>query len=63
MTLHVVSFQVPFPADYGGVIEVFYKLRALKQAGVDVILHCFCYKGRKEEKILEQYVTVYSLLA
>ena len=55
MTLHVVSFQVPFPADYGGVIEVFYKLRALKQAGVDVILHCFCYKGRKEEKILEQY--------
>ncbi|MBR1626269.1 MAG: glycosyltransferase family 1 protein [Bacteroidales bacterium] len=55
MTLHVVSFQVPFPADYGGVIEVFYKLKALKQAGVDVILHCFCYKGRKEEKILEQY--------
>ncbi len=57
MTLHLVSFQIPYPADYGGVIEVFYKLKALKQAGVKVILHCFQYKDRKPSPILEQYAS------
>jgi len=50
--LHIVSFNIPYPADYGGVIDVFYKLRALSQAGVRIILHCFEY-GRKHSKELE----------
>ncbi len=57
MTLHLVSFQIPYPADYGGVIEVFYKLKALKQADVMVILHCFQYKDRKPSPILERYAS------
>lgn len=28
---HVVSLQVPFPPDYGGVIDIYYKLKALKK--------------------------------
>jgi hypothetical protein len=44
--IHIVSFDVPYPANYGGVIDVFYKARALKQAGLSVHLHCFEY-GRK----------------
>jgi hypothetical protein len=50
--LHVIAFNIPFPADYGGVIDIYYKLRALKQAGIQVILHCYTY-GRKPSKELE----------
>ena len=42
-SLHVVSFSVPFPANYGGAIDVFYKLKSLSDAGVDITLHCFKY--------------------
>lgn len=41
--LHIISFSVPFPANYGGVIDVFYKLKALHKAGVNIHLHCFQY--------------------
>lgn len=50
--LHIVAFNIPYPADYGGVIDVYYKLKALSQAGVRIILHCFEY-GRKHSKELE----------
>jgi hypothetical protein len=51
--LHIVSFDVPFPANYGGVIDVYYKLVALKQAGVKLHLHCFDY-GRGAKKELDE---------
>lgn len=41
--LHVVSFQVPFPPVYGGVIDVYYKLQALKAAGCRITLHTYRY--------------------
>ena len=50
--LNIVSFDVPFPANYGGVIDVYYKLYWLKKAGVKIYLHCFTY-GRKPAKELE----------
>jgi len=50
--LHIVSFNIPYPADYGGVIDIFFKLKALSQAGVRIILHCFEY-GRQHSKELE----------
>lgn len=49
-----MSFDVPFPANYGGVIDVFYKLVNLHRAGVKIILHCYEY-GRGEQKELEKY--------
>ncbi len=45
--LHIVSFDVPWPADYGGVIDVYYKAKALAELGVKIHLHCFEY-GRGE---------------
>ena len=54
LSLHVISFDVPYPANYGGVIDVFHKLRALKQKNVNVILHCYEY-GRGVQQKLEQY--------
>ena len=41
--LHIVSFTVPYPPNYGGVIDVFYKIRALHAEGVRIHLHCFTY--------------------
>lgn len=53
MNLHLVAFNIPFPANYGGVIDVFYKIEALKEIGVKIYLHCFQY-GRQEADELER---------
>ena len=50
--LHIVAFNVPFPADYGGVIDVFFKIKTLAKAGAKIHLHCFQY-GRKQALELE----------
>ena len=42
--LNIVSFNIPYPANYGGVIDVYYKLKALTNCGVKIILHCFEYE-------------------
>ena len=54
MHLHIVSFNVPWPADYGGVIDVYYRIVALSKAGVKIHLHCYTY-GREEAEELEQW--------
>lgn len=53
--LHIISFDVPLPADYGGAIDVFYRIKALHELGVKITLHCFEY-GRGENEELEKYV-------
>ncbi len=53
--LHIISFDIPFPADYGGVMDVFYKIKALHDAGIAVILHCFQYRERTPQAELEKY--------
>lgn len=52
--LHIVSFDVPAPPDYGGVIDVFYKIKALHHIGIKIHLHCFQY-GRVADDSLLQY--------
>lgn len=52
--LHIIDFTVPYPADYGGVIDLFWKLPALQKEGVHMHLHCFDY-GRGQQKELEKY--------
>lgn len=51
--LHIVSFDVPSPPNYGGVIDVFYKVKALAECGVKVHLHCFQY-GRPKAAELDR---------
>ena len=53
--LHLISFDIPFPADYGGVMDVFYKIKALHEAGVAVVLHCFQYRERMPQTELEKH--------
>ncbi|MDP4285384.1 MAG: glycosyltransferase family 4 protein [Bacteroidota bacterium] len=52
--LHIVCLDVPYPPDYGGVFDLFYKIKALHQLGVKIHLHCFEY-GRGEQPELNQY--------
>ena len=54
--LHIVCLDVPYPVDYGGVFDLFYKIKALHQAGVSIHLHCFEY-GRGRQPVLDQYCT------
>ncbi len=39
--LQIVCFENPFPANYGGVIDVFYRIQALHALGIEITLHCF----------------------
>lgn len=55
MYVHVVSFDIPYPANYGGVIVIFHQIQALHRLGVKVILHCYKYGNRAEQEILEKY--------
>lgn len=44
--MHIVSFDVPYPPSYGGVIDVYFKAKALHDLGIKITLHCFEYQGR-----------------
>lgn len=52
--LHIISFTVPYPVDYGGVFDLYYKLEALQAQGVHIHLHCFDY-GRGSQPQLNRY--------
>ncbi|MEG1544914.1 MAG: glycosyltransferase family 1 protein [Tannerellaceae bacterium] len=42
--LNIIALNIPWPANYGGVIDIYYKLKALHACGVQIILHCFEYE-------------------
>ena len=44
--LHIIALNIPWPANYGGVIDIYYKAKALAEIGIKVHLHCFAY-GRE----------------
>lgn len=49
--LHIIAFDIPYPPTYGGVIDVFYQIKALSEAGVMIHLHAFEYgKGQRSEE-------------
>ena len=52
--LHIVCLDIPYPADYGGVFDLFYKITALHKHGIKIHLHCFEY-GRGKQDELNKY--------
>ncbi len=52
--LHIVCHDIPYPLDYGGVFDLFCKLKTLKEAGIGLFLHCFEY-GRERQPELAKY--------
>lgn len=57
--LHIVSFDVPWPANYGGVIDVYYKARALAALGVKVHLHCYEYGRGQAPELAGEFASVH----
>ncbi|MBP6977762.1 MAG: glycosyltransferase family 1 protein [Bacteroidales bacterium] len=51
--LHIVSFTIPYPPNYGGVIDVYCKLRALHDLGIRIHLHCFEYDRKPAGELNE----------
>jgi hypothetical protein len=51
--LHIVALNIPFPPDFGGMIDSFYRIKSLAEAGIQIHLHCFEY-GRKHSPELEK---------
>ncbi len=52
--VHIVAFDIPFPPNYGGVIDIYYKCKYLHRLGVEIELHCFEY-GRARSVEMERY--------
>jgi len=51
--IHIISFDNPYPPIYGGVIDVYYKIKALHEIGMEIYLHCFVAKIPNEFPELE----------
>ncbi len=47
--LHIIAFDIPVPINYGGAIDIFYKIKYLHQAGVKIHLYCFEYDRKPSE--------------
>ena len=47
-TLHIVCFDAPAPPDYGGAIDLYYKIEALAKAGLQIKLHYFDYRLHRD---------------
>jgi glycosyltransferase involved in cell wall biosynthesis len=54
-TLHIIAFDNPEPPTYGGIIDVFYKIKSLSGAGIEIILHIWEYGSGKKIEELENY--------
>ena len=52
--LHIITLDIPWPADYGGVVDLFYKIVWLHKLGIKIHLHCFS-GGRPPQDELDKY--------
>lgn len=58
--LHIISFDVPFPPNYGGVIDVYYKIKKLNELGYKILLHTYEYgRGKSTDELLNHCEKVY----
>jgi hypothetical protein len=57
--MNLVSLNIPWPANYGGVIDIYYKIKALHDCGVKIILHCFEYERPRAAELEDVCDEVY----
>ena len=53
--LHIVCLDVPWPADYGGAIDMMNRIRMFHHAGIRIHLHYFSYNERGTPNELNQF--------
>ena len=49
--INIVSLNIPYPANYGGVIDIYYKIKSLHACGIKIILHCFEYERPRASEL------------
>lgn len=54
--LHIVAFDLPYPPNYGGSTDMFYKLGAFRRLGISVTLHVYLYGGKLPSDELKKEV-------
>jgi hypothetical protein len=57
--VHLVAFDIPYPANYGGVIDIFHKIRWFHKKGIQVHLHTFEYHRKPSAELEKICTTVY----
>ncbi len=59
--VHIVCLDAPAPPDYGGAIDMYYKITSLAATGKKIILHYFNYNPQRNVGDLENYChSIYS---
>lgn len=58
-SLHIITHDVPWPPDFGGVVDLYYKIKTLHQAGVKIYLHCFLKNRPPQDELKKYCVAVY----
>ncbi|MGN6291391.1 MAG: glycosyltransferase family 4 protein [Chitinophagaceae bacterium] len=53
--LHIVCLDTPWPADYGGAIDMMNRIMTLHELGIRIHLHYFIYNERGTPNELNQY--------
>lgn len=53
--LHIVCLDVPWPADYGGAIDMMNRIKVLHKVGIRIHLHYFSYNERGIPNELNQF--------
>ena len=53
--LHIVCLDVPWPADYGGAIDMMNRIMMFKKMGISIHLHYFSYNERGMPNELNQF--------
>ncbi|MEO6490371.1 MAG: glycosyltransferase [Ferruginibacter sp.] len=52
--LHIITHDIPLPANYGGVVDLFFKITSLHGLGVKIHLHCY-HSGKQPQPELLKY--------
>lgn len=53
--IHIVCLDAPSPPDYGGSIDMYYKIKGLGESGTKIILHYYDYNTNRHTNGLEKY--------
>jgi hypothetical protein len=54
-SIHLVSFDIPYPPNYGGIIDIFFKIKELHKLGIQIYLHTYLFNDKTREPELEKY--------
>ena len=53
--IHIVCLDAPAPPDYGGAIDMYYKITSLAAIGKKIILHYYNYNKNRQAESLRPY--------